>query len=115
MASSAEHPLRSRSAFRLGRLTNWAWDYSTLPSGMNKSRRQRQQQPRTELPPRSNPDPVHNAVNMAELAICKGVSTLLVPVSARKQLNDLPEDIITRINILYYTDSGEALLKAIME
>jgi ATP-dependent Lon protease len=52
---------------------------------------------------------------MAELAICKGVSTLLVPVSARKQLNDLPEDIITRINILYYTDSGEALLKAIME
>ena len=60
-------------------------------------------------------DPVHNAINVAELAISKGASTLLVPVSARKQLNDLPDDLITRINILYYTDAREALLKAIVE
>jgi ATP-dependent Lon protease len=60
-------------------------------------------------------DPVHNAVNVAELAISKGASTLLVPVSARKQLNDLPDDLITKVNILYYTDSREALLKAIVE
>jgi ATP-dependent Lon protease len=60
-------------------------------------------------------DPVHNAVNVAELAISKGASTLLVPVSARKQLNDLPDDMITKVNILYYTDSREALLKAIVE
>ena len=37
-------------------------------------------------------DPVHNAVSVAELAIAKGATTLLVPVSARKQLNDLPDD-----------------------
>lgn len=60
-------------------------------------------------------DPVHNAVNVAELAISKGASTLLVPVSARKQLNDLPDDLITKVNILYYTDAREALLKAIVE
>src|ERR1017187_607716 len=60
-------------------------------------------------------DPVHNALNVAELAISKGASALLVPVSARKQLNDLPDDMITKVNILYYTDSREALLKAIVE
>ena len=60
-------------------------------------------------------DPVHNAVSVAELAIEKGASTLLVPVSARKQLNDLPDDLITKVNILYCTDAREALLKAIIE
>ncbi len=60
-------------------------------------------------------DPVHNAVSVAELAIEKGATTLLMPVSARKQLNDLPDDLITKVNILYYTDAREALLKAIVE
>jgi ATP-dependent Lon protease len=60
-------------------------------------------------------DPVHNAVNVAELAIEKGATTVLVPVTARKQLNDLPDDLITKVNILYYTDAREALLKAIVE
>lgn len=60
-------------------------------------------------------DPVHNAVSVAELAIAKGATTLLMPVSSRKQLNDLPDDLITKVNILYYTDAREALLKAIVE
>jgi ATP-dependent Lon protease len=60
-------------------------------------------------------DPVHNAVSLAELAIEKGATTVLMPVSARKQLNDLPDDLITKVNILYYTDAREALLKAIVE
>ena len=60
-------------------------------------------------------DPVHNAVSVAELAIEKGATTMLVPVSARKQLNDLPDDLITKINILYCSDTREALLKAIVE
>lgn len=60
-------------------------------------------------------DPVHNAVSVAELAIEKGATTLLMPVSSRKQLNDLPDDLITKVNILYYTDAREALLKAIVE
>ena len=54
-------------------------------------------------------------VSVAELGIEKGATTLLMPVSARKQLNDLPDDLITKVNILYYTDAREALLKAIVE
>jgi ATP-dependent Lon protease len=58
-------------------------------------------------------DPVHNAVSAAELAIEKGAATLLIPISARKQLNELSDDMATRISILYYSDAREALLKAL--
>lgn len=60
-------------------------------------------------------DPVHNAVNVAELAISRGASTRLVPVSARKQPNDLPDDLITTANIHPYSDAREALLKVMVE
>ena len=58
---------------------------------------------------------VHNAVNVAELAISKGATTLPVPVSALKQFSDLPDDLITKVNILCCTDAREALLNAIVE
>jgi ATP-dependent Lon protease len=60
-------------------------------------------------------DPVYNAVSVAEAAIEKGATVLLVPVSSRKQLNDLPDDLITKVSLLYYTDAREALLKALAE
>lgn len=34
-------------------------------------------------------DLVYNAVNVAELAVEKGAKILLIPINARKQLNDL--------------------------
>ncbi len=34
-----------------------------------------------------------------------------MPVSARKQLFDLSDDMATKIDIQFYTDSREALLK----
>ena len=58
-------------------------------------------------------DPVQNAVNVAELAIEKGATELLVPISARKQLNELSDDMATKLSILYYADAREALLKAL--
>jgi len=58
-------------------------------------------------------DPVHNAVTVAELAIEKGATTLLIPISARKQLNDLSDDMATRISVLYYAEAREALIKAL--
>jgi ATP-dependent Lon protease len=58
-------------------------------------------------------DPIHNAVSVAELAIEKGASTLLIPISARKQLNDLSDDMATRISVLYYAEAREALFKAL--
>ena len=58
-------------------------------------------------------DPVHDAVSVAELAVERGATTLLIPISARKQLNELPDDLSTKVNILYYSDAKEALLKAL--
>jgi len=58
-------------------------------------------------------DPVYNAVNVAELAIEKGASMLLIPISARRQLNDLSDEMAMRLTILYYADVREALLKAL--
>jgi ATP-dependent Lon protease len=60
-------------------------------------------------------DLVYNAVNLAELAIEKGATTLLVPVNARKQLNELSDDMVTKINIQYFTDMKDCLVKALME
>lgn len=60
-------------------------------------------------------DLVYNAVNLAEVAVEKGATTLLIPLNARKQLNDLSDDMITKINIQYYTDLKDCLIKALLE
>ena len=60
-------------------------------------------------------DPIHNAVILAELAVEKGATVLLMPVSARKQLFELSDDMATKINILFYSDAREALDKALVE
>lgn len=60
-------------------------------------------------------DLVYNAVNLAELAVEKGATTLLVPLNARKQLNELSDEMITKINIQYYTDLKDCLVKGLME
>ncbi len=58
-------------------------------------------------------DPVYNAVGLAELAVEKGASTLLMPVSARKQLFDLSDEMATKVTIQFYSDAREALIKAL--
>jgi ATP-dependent Lon protease len=58
-------------------------------------------------------DPVHNAVSVAEHAIEKGATTLLIPISARRQLNELSDEMAMKISILYYADVKEALIKAL--
>jgi ATP-dependent Lon protease len=58
-------------------------------------------------------DPLHNAANVAELAVEKGATTLLVPISARRQLNELSDEMATKISVLYYADAREALLKSL--
>lgn len=60
-------------------------------------------------------DMVYNAVNLAEIAVEKGATTLLIPLNARKQLNELSDDMITKINIQYYTDLKDCLIKALMD
>ena len=58
---------------------------------------------------------IPNAVAIAELAVEKGATTLLMPISARRQLFDLPDDMATKINIDFYADAADAFQKSIME
>lgn len=60
-------------------------------------------------------EPVYNATALAELAVEKGASTLLMPVSARRQLFDLSDAMATRVDIQFYSDSPDSLLKALTE
>jgi ATP-dependent Lon protease len=60
-------------------------------------------------------EPVHNAVSLAELAIEKGAKALLLPVGARRQLFDLSDDMATRLDIEFYQDARDALMKALTE
>jgi ATP-dependent Lon protease len=58
---------------------------------------------------------ISNAVRIAELAIDKQAQTLLMPVSARRQLNDLPDELWTKISIEFYKDGPDAVFKALVE
>ena len=51
---------------------------------------------------------IPNAVRRVELAIDKQAQTLLMPVSARRQLNDVPGELWTKINIELYKDAADA-------
>ncbi len=55
-----------------------------------------------------------NAVGVVEAAVEKSADTVLMPVSARKQLFDLSDDMATRINVQFYSDTTDALLKALL-
>lgn len=60
-------------------------------------------------------DDLYNALELAELAVEKGAETLLLPVSARRQLIDLSDDMASQINIQFYRDAKEALLKSLVD
>ena len=60
-------------------------------------------------------DPLHNAIDVVELAVEKGASVVLMPVSSRKQLFDLSDDIATKVTVVFYNDAREALIKAISD
>jgi ATP-dependent Lon protease len=45
----------------------------------------------------------------------KGASTLLMPVQCRKQLLDLSDELATKVGVVFYSDTRDALLKAIAE
>lgn len=58
---------------------------------------------------------VPNPVAIAEIGVEKQASTLLMPVAARRQLNDLPDELWTKINIEFYKDAQDAFFKAILD
>ncbi|MBV5326993.1 MAG: BREX system Lon protease-like protein BrxL [Chlorobium sp.] len=60
-------------------------------------------------------EPVHNPVTIAEIAVEKGATVLLMPVTCRRQLFDLSDDMATKIDIQFYLDARDALFKAMVE
>jgi ATP-dependent Lon protease len=60
-------------------------------------------------------EPVYNAVTIVEAAADKGAKMVLLPVTTRKQLVDLDDDVATRVTVVFYSDARDALLKALAE
>ena len=60
-------------------------------------------------------EPLANAIEIVEVAVEKGADTVLMPVSARKQLFELSDEMATRTNIQFYSDPSDALLKTLLD
>ncbi|MFT4041331.1 MAG: BREX system Lon protease-like protein BrxL [Thermomicrobiales bacterium] len=60
-------------------------------------------------------EPVYNAVDVVEIAVEKGAAAVFMPVSSRRQLNDLSDDIVTKITVHYYADAKDLLGRALGE
>jgi len=60
-------------------------------------------------------DPVHNAVDLTELAAEHGARHVLMPVSARDQLFHLPDEVATEVSVQYYSDVTDALFKGLAD
>ena len=56
---------------------------------------------------------IYNPIAVVEIAVEKGAASILMPISSRRQLNDLPDDLAAKIVIHYYLDARDALLKAL--
>ena len=56
---------------------------------------------------------IFNPIAVVETAIEKGAASILMPISSRRQLNDLPDDLAAKVTIHYYLDARDALLKAL--
>ncbi len=54
-------------------------------------------------------------VSLAEIAVEKGAKSLLLPMSCRRQLFDLSDDMATKLDIEFYQDAKDALLKALVD
>ena len=58
---------------------------------------------------------IPNPVEIAELAVDKQATTVLMPVAARRALNDLPDDVWTKLKIEFYSDPADGVFKALVE
>jgi ATP-dependent Lon protease len=60
-------------------------------------------------------EPVHSPVDVVEHARSKGASAILMPVSSRRQLVDLSDEVATKVQMLFYADAADALRKVLHE
>jgi len=60
-------------------------------------------------------EPVHNPIDIVEHALSKGATTVLMPISCRRGLVDLTDDVATKVQVFFYADAADALRKALHE
>lgn len=58
---------------------------------------------------------IHNPIDVVELALQKGAAIVLMPVSCRRLLVDLSDEVATKVQVVFYLDAPDALRKAIHE
>jgi ATP-dependent Lon protease len=58
---------------------------------------------------------LQNPVAIVELAVDKKANTVLMPVSARRALNDLPDEYWTKTNVEFYSVTTDGIFKSLME
>ena len=56
---------------------------------------------------------IADPVGMAELAVDKQATVLLMPVGARRELMNLDDDVWTNVNIDFYRDARDAVFKVL--
>lgn len=54
-----------------------------------------------------------NPVAIAELGVDKQAATLLMPVASRRGLNELPDDLWTKLSVEFFKDAADAVFKAL--
>jgi ATP-dependent Lon protease len=59
-------------------------------------------------------EPIHTAIDLVERAFERGAETILLPVSCRRALADLSDELATRVQVLFYADSADVLRKALV-
>ena len=47
-------------------------------------------------------EPIHKPISIVEIAVEKQATAILMPVSSRRQLIDLSDDMATKIDIQFY-------------
>ena len=58
---------------------------------------------------------VPNPVSIVEQAVDKSAATVLMPINARKALNEMPDDLWTKVNIEFYSDPVDGVFKSLLE
>jgi ATP-dependent Lon protease len=58
---------------------------------------------------------VHNPIDVVELALEKGATSVMMPVASRRALMDLSDDVATKVKVVFYLDAADALRKAVHE
>jgi ATP-dependent Lon protease len=60
-------------------------------------------------------EPIHNPIDVVEIALEKGATAVLMPVSCRRALIELSDDVATKVQVLFYADAADVLRKAVHE